>query len=165
MTYESEERHDVLVLSEVLEHLQQPLETLNHLHSLLRPGALLVLTVPNGYGPWEAMNCGKKLLGTVGLGGPLLAFQRLFGFGKATLQSRNPHLDHVQFFTQRALRELVERAGFEARAVRNLSFVAAVFPFSWAFRRAPGIEAADSAIASFVPRWLASGWLLELLAR
>ncbi|MBI2944022.1 MAG: class I SAM-dependent methyltransferase [Candidatus Wallbacteria bacterium] len=165
LTYRSESLYGVVVLSEVLEHLPEPARMLNHLHELLVPGGLLVLTVPNGYGPWEAMNFAKKALARCGLGGPLLAFQRAFGFGKATLQSRNPHLEHVQFFTRHKLRKLVSQAGFDVARERNLSTLIGVFPFSWLFRRTPALEALDRGLAAWLPAPLASSWLLELRRR
>lgn len=165
LTYRSESPYAVVVLSEVLEHLAEPARMLSHLRELLVPGGLLVLTVPNGYGPWEGMNFAKRVLGRCGLGGPLLAFQRAFGFGKATLQSRNPHLDHVQFFTRQRLRGLARQAGFDVERERSLSFLIGVFPFSWAFRRAPALETVDREVAGWLPPALASGWLFELRRR
>ena len=38
---------DVVICSEVIEHLENPRQTLRTLHGLLKPGGLLVLTMPN----------------------------------------------------------------------------------------------------------------------
>jgi SAM-dependent methyltransferase len=51
---------DVIVLQHVLEHLAAPLETLVEVRRLARPGALLLITVPNFDGwvsGWTGKNC------------------------------------------------------------------------------------------------------------
>jgi SAM-dependent methyltransferase len=40
------ESFDVVVMAEVLEHLQDPLKAVAHLHSLLRPGGQIIVSVP-----------------------------------------------------------------------------------------------------------------------
>lgn len=48
---DDQEPFDVLVITEVLEHLCDPKSTLQRLERMVRPGGVVVLTVP--YGPWE----------------------------------------------------------------------------------------------------------------
>ncbi|PKK88714.1 MAG: hypothetical protein CVV64_17485 [Candidatus Wallbacteria bacterium HGW-Wallbacteria-1] len=49
------EKWDVLILSEVLEHIkvEETPEILKTLNENLRPGGVLLITTPNGYGPFE----------------------------------------------------------------------------------------------------------------
>ena len=152
----------IVVLSEVLEHVHEPRDLLVHLARIAAPGARLVLTVPNGLGPWELMNFAKKAVTAAGLGRPLRNFQRALGYTGQSLQSRNPHLDHVQFFRRRPLARIAEAAGWRVLARRNLSMLIAVFPFSLAFRRWPGLEVWDTRVARTLPSAAASGWLWEL---
>jgi len=42
---------DCVVCTEVLEHLDHPLETIRAFHHVMKPGALLIVSVPNGMGP------------------------------------------------------------------------------------------------------------------
>ena len=152
----------IIVLSEVLEHVHDPQNLLSHLSKIAAPGARLVLTVPNGYGPWELMNFAKKGFAAVGLGKPLRTLQRALGYTGQSLQSHNPHLEHVQFFRPGPLTRLVEASGWRVLARRNLSMFVAVFPFSMVFRRWHGLERWDSWLSDYAPEAGASGWLWEL---
>src|SRR5512139_3635289 len=49
-------RYDVVVASEVIEHILDPDAFLSNVVRHLEPGGLVVLTTPNGYGPWELSN-------------------------------------------------------------------------------------------------------------
>ena len=154
---------EAAICAEVLEHLEDPADCLRKVHRLLVPGGSLIVTVPNGYGPWETMNRAKRLVGRAGLGGLLRSVQRVFGYEGRSLQSLNPHLEHVQFFTRVGFLELARRSGFRLVADRNLTCVVTVFPVSWIFRRLPAVERFDARLARALPAILASGWLFELI--
>ena len=51
-----EDKFDVVVLAEVLEHLGDPSGLMRDVKSLLDPRGILIVTVPNGYGPRELIN-------------------------------------------------------------------------------------------------------------
>ena len=78
--------YDAVVFSHSLEHVVEPFEDLSIAHRLLRPGGLVLITLPN-FGSWQA---------------------RRFG-------SRWFHLDlprHRTHFTERGLEALLRRTGF-----------------------------------------------------
>ncbi|MCS6862276.1 MAG: class I SAM-dependent methyltransferase [Abditibacteriales bacterium] len=89
---------DVVTFWDVLEHVADPLGDVRRTRELLKPGGLLVVRVPN---------VGFHLLRT-----RLLRLIRRDGF--TGLDARN-HLNH---FTARTLRALLERAGFRVLKVK-----------------------------------------------
>ena len=50
------ERFDIIICSEVLEHLKRPEEMLNGLKELVKKDGIFLFTIPNGFGPLEIMN-------------------------------------------------------------------------------------------------------------
>lgn len=51
-TYKPDESYRWVVLSEVIEHIREPLPVVNQAHSFLSPGGALLITTPNGH--WES---------------------------------------------------------------------------------------------------------------
>jgi SAM-dependent methyltransferase len=91
-----EERFDVVVCADVLEHLRDPLSMLRHIRSVLSPGGRLILSLPNS--------------------GHLY-------FRLVVLSGRFPKEDkglfdgtHIHFFTWDGWVELLRKAGFAVRA-------------------------------------------------
>ena len=88
---------DLVVLGDVLEHLPDPLRVLRKIHSLLNPGARIVVSVPNV----AHLSVRAQLL-----------------FGRFRYSSRGI-LDntHLRFFTRRTTLELITNSGFAVNQV------------------------------------------------
>ena len=94
---------DQIVIWHVLEHLRQPLETLEECRRILKPGGRLVVAVPN-FSSWQARLAGASWF----------------------------HLDaprHLFHFPLASLRQLLERCGFECRG--DYHFSLRQNPFGW----------------------------------
>jgi len=83
---------DLVVLADVLEHLPDPLRVMNNVHSLLNPGARVVISVPN--------------VAHVSVRAQLF-FGRFQYSARGILDST-----HLRFFTHRTVRELLKDSGF-----------------------------------------------------
>jgi len=89
----SENKFDVIVAFDIIEHTQNPLRFLNDLRHLLRPGGYLALSTPD---------TGHFLRYLMGSRWPMLQ-----------------PLQHTFLFSKRAMREVLQKSGFRNIRVRN----------------------------------------------
>jgi SAM-dependent methyltransferase len=89
------DRHDVIFMGDVLEHLIQPLEMLRKAHSMLKPSGIFAAEVPSMF---------NSLTGRLAVTG-----MRMLGTRKK--MAMPPY--HVNEFTPKTLRSMIERAGFK----------------------------------------------------
>jgi 2-polyprenyl-3-methyl-5-hydroxy-6-metoxy-1,4-benzoquinol methylase len=93
-------RYGVVTLSDVLEHIPDPVTVLTSLARLLEPGGCIALKVPSGPGQWwkerslAAFRPGRKL-------------------------SLAENLVHINHFSAKSLRLALERAGFDRITLRT----------------------------------------------
>lgn len=123
---ELHESFDIIIASEVLEHVEQPEEFLLSLRRRLKENGRLVLTVPNGYGPFEIMSLFHGILQITGIHRFFRAIKRgrkanqdQYDRSLATL-ANSPH---INFFSFPALHRLIRRAGFEVRMYQPRTFL------------------------------------------
>jgi len=146
---------DALTLVNVLDHTIHPLRVAQEAARVLRPGGLLVVRIPNAafHAPWA------PLLAHLG---PLVRWRRWDAY---------PIL-HLFALSPRAVRRLVERAGFDVVTLRN-SILAAAAPDAASTRRGSAgrrilrrLTAAVAGTAGAVSggRWLV-GPSIEVYAR
>ena len=167
-------RFDVIVMADVLEHLDDPATVLRTAVKLLSSGARVLVTIPNGRGPFEI----ESALARVPVFGPALVKATdlaVATLNKAILRGAwsraasvvpmdlpyNEESGHVQFFSMSRLISLFEGVGFEPVALRNLSFLSG--PFS-NYLFAPFRRFCDwnARIADCLPSWSVSAWMFEL---
>jgi 2-polyprenyl-3-methyl-5-hydroxy-6-metoxy-1,4-benzoquinol methylase len=103
---ELQDRFDAIVAVEAVDHVAQPRLLLMHARQMLRPGGLLLLTVPyHGY----LKNLGIALSGRFDL----------------RLQAVEDH-GRLKFFSHRSLGTLVRECGFEDVQIQNLGRIAPI---------------------------------------
>ncbi len=171
--------YDVVICSEVLEHLKEPNLMIGRLRSALKEDGLLLVTVPNGFGFfeldsvfWEAFSRFPRLIQV------LYKLESLFwrALGSTALQQRRkqendprylalnvstmaPDTRHHQSFTRAKITRLLEGQGLRILQIRNNTFLAgntfALFVREW-----DGFLAWNARIADHLPSSLVSGWLI-----
>jgi SAM-dependent methyltransferase len=103
---------DAVILSEILEHIEDDVAGLREVHRVLKPGGVAAITVPNANYPflWDPINKTLETLFKTRIRrGPLAGIWA----------------NHVRLYTIRELREAVTKAGFtieQERAFTHYSF-------------------------------------------
>jgi len=148
------EKYDVIICSEVLEHLTDPGRLVANFLKLLKTDGIAIVTVPNGFGPRE-MVITKPLLQIV-KGESLvsrfaLKIKYSLGYKGSTDQSSADHLDHLQFFTMKKLSQLAQNNGFMITRKKSGDFIQNVFPFSFICRHFLFLQKFDCFIADILP--------------
>ena len=154
---------DVLVYSDVLEHLDSPLDLVRRHAAQLADDGILIGCVPNGYGPFENE---KRLDRWLKLGVMLDLPARIHrNLGRrppkppvGKILPYNSESGHLQFFTRRSLRELIEESGFRVDEFRNGAFVGAPLSEQYLFR-GERIARWNARAADRLPYWAVSTWL------
>lgn len=123
---------DIIILSEVLEHLStdQLNSLISLIHRKLKPGGLLLITVPNGYGwfefesfLWYKMKLGWMLEKLYIVEGVIILKNKLFG---NTIEPHPSSLDcsgHIQQFSYSSLEKTVGAHGFNTTQKQGGSMI------------------------------------------
>jgi SAM-dependent methyltransferase len=165
-------RFDVIVLSDVLEHVTDPRKLLHDASCLLEHDGRLFVSIPNGWGPFEfeSLIFRIPLLGKLLYLPPMLfiAFLNKFIFPHRwedpTIPTDLPYnadSGHLQFFTSKAFEALINSNGLAIATQQNLSFLSG--PYSntiwmqcqWFYRL-------NNSLSNILPPFLVSAWAFEL---
>lgn len=159
---------DVVITSEILEHVDNPLELLKRANERLKNGGLLLVTVPNGYGPFEIEAFVWNLL-------RMDALRRLWRGEKraavsTAMHTMNDENTHLGFYTLSEVKNILNRAGFGDIETENREFFCGPFSdFLTGHTRAIGIGTwiirFSHAVARFLPSFLVADWMLAARKR
>lgn len=167
---------DAIVLADVLEHLKEPQKLLDQCSAFLPPGGAILVTVPNGWGPFELESRVSRLplLGRVSLRliDLFVAFLNRYVFPDAWTRvvvspddvPYNLHSGHIQFFSRSRLLLMGQHSGLELRRFAHLSWLSG--PYTNYFL-APSRRFCDwnARAADDLPAAAVSAWFLEFRKR
>jgi len=156
---------DLIVCSEVLEHLHEPRPLVAAITEKLAPSGLLFVTVPNGFGLREIGGRFERFLRErCGLDTVLRSLrQRLEGLGMASaaakyaMHTSNPEQGHVQKFTRSQMTRLLESEHLRIVDWRNSFVILSVF---YCRSGLSAVERFDRWLADHLPAFCASGWYI-----
>ena len=151
-TFRHDARYDVIVASEVMEHVLDPDALLDNIVRHLAPGGLVIVTTPNGYGPWELSNYVR----------PHHVLRRWNWLRQ--WMGKPPYVagtgpDHCQHYTRGTLLALFKRHGLDVHRFMNSDFILTI---SKHMRQNRALGTFDADFANLVPHWMASGWYVAL---
>ena len=154
---------ELIVCSEVLEHLLEPRSLVAAMSRKLAPSGRLFVTIPNGYGLREiGGRCERCLRERCGLDGVLRrlrgALERLgmpSAAAKYAMHTSNPEQGHVQKFTRGSITRLLESEQLRVVGWRNSFVILSVFHCR---SGSSAIERIDEWLADHLPAPFSSGW-------
>ncbi|GEM_PF-6025508 len=163
------ETFDIVIASELLEHITEIERLMVLLSGHLRSGGLLLVTTPNGYGAMEIFErtwkTARGLLMTSRVLNPVrraLIAARILGQNERERRLMELY-PHVQAFTMRRLRRLGASAGLRLIGAGNVSFLKGFIPWDMTFGRSARLRDWDAQFADSLPHSVANGWLLTYL--
>lgn len=159
-----EECFGLIIASEVIEHVDDPVGFLSFLQDHAAPGSRIVLTLPNGFGPSEAMSLIEVGLNLSGAQKLLRRLKYLLlGRSVPPLPSQSDTLavsPHINFFSYREITSLFAAVGMPMHYVVNRTFLCGYILDS--LIRRPALVDANVAVAARLPRCMVSDWMFEL---
>lgn len=153
-TFKSDKMYDLIVCSNILEHMREPRSLLYNMKKLLRERGVLYIGLPNGYGVFEMQNMVPRLLYKTGWGRRLVT-RLQNGNIKDTL---NIESQHVQFFTVGSARRLLCNSGWQIIKIINEEFLGGIV-FDRLFPKLPPLARWNVSVTDSLPAQLANGWI------
>jgi SAM-dependent methyltransferase len=154
---------DVVILSEVLEHVADPDKLLHQAVEKLSVSGVMIVTVPNGYGEFEWDSWLYRTFGIERLVASYEIRQRSANPDRPALSSSTENLDdrHVNFFTLARLRQMFDAEGLQVMR-ENPSTLLAGPLVGHTLARSKRFVSWNARVADRVPMALASGWYFAL---
>ena len=148
--------YDVVILSEVLEHLREPRSLLLAAIEHLNKNGIIIVTVPNGYGEFEIDSWLFRVFRLQRI------VDALAGNSKKVIAATDNHESgHVQFFTRRQLRRLFDECSLSVAREGVASFLAGPF-IGHTFARSERFIEWNARVTDKLPPVMASGWYYAL---
>jgi SAM-dependent methyltransferase len=162
---------DAILLADVLEHLPQPGSALATALRLLRPCGRILVTVPNGFGPFEIESWLSRLpvfgRASLWIVDHFVATLNRFVFKGAWTQvvtapevPYNAECGHVQFFTRGALLRMAAGFGLVPRRAAGVSWLSGPYT-NYLLAPSRSFCAFNTRIADWFPSWMLSAWFFE----
>lgn len=167
---------DLVIASEVIEHVEDPDVFLGSLKMSLTPEGAIVLTLPNGFGPFEAASFVEVLLHLSGLYKGVRSIYRMTGLARST--PRKPCIvnvagdapeardtlaisPHINFFSLCDIKRLLADSGLKVERFRSRTLFCG-FGFTHLLRGAWLLNW-NAHLADYTPPIFASDWMFLVI--
>ena len=157
------EKFDVVVLSDVLEHVEDPASLCVASIERLAPTGRILISIPNGYGPYELeQRWLRKTRLDVGLARARAAVNRLIG--RTIVEAAyNYESGHIQFFHLKHFRSMLDRVGLEVLEMSKGALFGGAL--TGMLGKIPYVAAASLRAADWLPmRWV-STWYFSCVVK
>lgn len=155
-----EAKFDLIIASEVIEHVEDPMGFLANLKSRLNPGGLLILTLPNGYGPFEIMAFVEMLLDMIGIPALLRRIAGRTANSASVAKDTLAASPHINFFSFTLINSLFKAVGFRVLEYRPRTLFCG-WGFDYILRKSWLLKW-NAQASEWLPAFLSSGWMFVL---
>jgi len=152
---------DYIIFTEVLEHIPGYGEILDDLSKRMKSSAKILVTIPNGWGPFEWAMTPLYFMRRIGLNGFIGRVKKWLG--KKEPYALNQEIDpHVNFFTQRRIRRDCVRYGLKLESFERAFIFSPILETYTPFISLQNIAPRDNKLAQWLPASLSSGWYYQM---
>ena len=149
---EANAKFDLIIASEVIEHVESPADFLVSLRGHLTPGGAVFLTLPNGYGPYETIIFLYQVAERLGL-------RKTRAAAKGAVTDTLAASPHINFFSYDAIRGIIAQAGYGILRYQPRTFLCGGM-----FDRLVADRLAWNArVSEKLPAQLASDWMFLIM--
>lgn len=168
--------YDLIICAEIFEHISDSKTFLTSVVSHLADFGHLVITIPNGYGPYEISELIKHFSVRIIRKTPFGNITDRIFYEYLTPQlkrsysvKREIESPHVAHYTLNQFKELIQKHGLEIKMMRNTNFIMGIFPLNMIPSKSIPIkfvlEKWDYLFSNHIPSRMASGWYFELIKK
>lgn len=155
---------DLIIASEVIEHVEEPEELLTFLKEKLNDNGRIILTLPNGYGPFEATALADSLLFRVGIDAARI-YRRITKKDVGNVPADGKYSlavsPHINFFSMRDIRLVIKQCGFQIADYTPRTFLCGM-GFDQILR-GRALTSINNRVTNVIPASCVSGWMFELV--
>jgi hypothetical protein len=127
----------------------------------MKRDAQILVTIPNGWGPFEWAMQPMYIMRRMGLNGFIGKVKKLLG--KKEPYALNQEIDpHVNFFTRKQIKGDCQRYGLKLVEFEPAFVMAPIMETYTPFISLNSIAYYDNKIAHALPVWMASGWYYRM---
>ena len=161
-TFDSREKFDVVILSDILEHVDDPLSLLRLSEKHLKFNGIILVCIPNGYGPYEMEQRFIRVTRLERLFEIIKRFiKRIFFKQVEKRREYNYDSGHVNFFQMKDIEKLLHQAGL----IITLKSKGALFGGGLTYALGilfPFIIKPSLWLANYLPFWMITTWYFSL---
>ena len=151
---------EFIILTEVLEHIGDYHDILQYLAKKSDKNVKILITVPNGRGPFEIAMQPLYLMRKIGLNNFILKVKKLLG--KKEPYSQNYETPHVNFFTVKSLSKELAKHGLKITEIKKAYVFAPIIETYLPFIPLKFIARIDQKLANVLPNPFASGFYFKI---
>ena len=163
--YSGVDKFDLIIFSEVLEHVEEPGAFLVTLSRMLSETGIIMLTTPNGYGPFELLSFVESIYWISGVRWILKKIKKILKKQEMEGFTKQPDTlavsPHINFFNYRKVIGLFEDAGLKVIGYSSRTFLCG-FLIDDILSVLPSLIEWNASVANRLPKSLISAWMFIL---